>query len=76
MLASTFERIEAMTTAFLQKPERIMALNTCQVNNYDRYNMAGFSKDEKLKWRETHFENDLQHAFNAGKHMADKILAE
>lgn len=69
-MESTFEQIEAMTTAFLQKPERITALNTCQVNDYDLYNMKAYSKEEKLKWREEHFEKDLQQAFEAGRRMA------
>lgn len=73
-LEPTLDRIESMTTAFLQKPERIIAFNTCQVNDYDRYDLAGFPKEEKLKWREENFKNDLQQAFDAGKNMANKII--
>jgi multimeric flavodoxin WrbA len=69
----TFDRIESMTTAFLQKPERIIAFNTCQVKDYDRYDMAGFPKEEKLKWREENFDNDLKHAYDAGASMATQI---
>lgn len=71
-----FERIESMTTLFLQKPERITALNTTQVNDYDRYEMAGFSKEGKRMWRQAHWTEDLQHSFDAGRQMADKILTE
>ncbi len=46
------------------------------VTNYDRYHMATYSKEAKLKWREEHFEKDLQHAFDAGKRMALQILSE
>jgi len=74
-MEATFDSIEAMTTAFLQKPERIKAINTYQVKDYDRYNMAAFPKEEKQRWREEHFENDLLHAFEAGKRMALQILS-
>jgi len=75
-LEPTFDRIESMTTAFLQKPERIIAFNTCQVNDYDRYDMAAYSKEEKLKWREENFDNDLKQAYDAGMRMAKQILSE
>ena len=29
----------------LEKPERILAVNTLQVQNYDRYDMQGFNLD-------------------------------
>ncbi len=29
----------------LEKPERILAVNTLQVKNYDRYDMQGFNLD-------------------------------
>lgn len=70
----TFERIEGLISDFLQKPERITALNTTQVKDYSRYDMAAFSAEEKLKWREKHWNEDLQKSFDAGKQMADKIL--
>jgi hypothetical protein len=36
---------------------------------------AGYSKEEKLRWHEEHFDNDLLHAFEAGKRMAHQILS-
>lgn len=74
VMEHVFERIENTTTIFLQKPERIAALNTAQVKDYDRYDMAGFSKEGKRIWRETHWEEDLQSAFDAGRLMTGKIL--
>ena len=56
----------------LEKPERILAVNTLQVKNYDRYELAGFSEEAKRKYREEHWEEDLQKAFDAGKRMAGK----
>ena len=55
----------------LGEPETLVAYNTCQVKNYDNYELAMFSKDAKLKWREDNWEKDLQSAYDAGKRMAE-----
>ncbi|MBO7446520.1 MAG: NAD(P)H-dependent oxidoreductase [Bacteroidales bacterium] len=55
----------------LGQPEKLIAYNTYQVKNYDRYELAGFSEEAKRKWREEHWEEDLQKAFDAGKRMAE-----
>jgi hypothetical protein len=52
-----------------------VAYNTYQVKNYDRFELAGFSEEAKRQWRDEHWEQDLQRAFDAGKQMAEKILA-
>ena len=57
----------------LGKPLCLMAYNTCQVKNYDRYELAGFSEEAKLQWRDAHWENDLRMAFEAGRQMAENI---
>ncbi|MBO7586924.1 MAG: hypothetical protein J6T13_07070, partial [Bacteroidales bacterium] len=57
-------------SAALGNPERLIAYNTYQVKNYDRYELAGFSEEAKRKYREEHWEEDLQKAFEAGKRMA------
>ena len=44
-----------------ERPERIAACNTCQV-------------EDKERWRAEHWEQDLQQAFEAGRRMAAKIL--
>ena len=59
----------------LGEPQHLIAYNTYQVKNYDRFELAGFSEEAKRQWRETHWEQDLQKAFEAGKEMAKKILA-
>ncbi|MBR5118313.1 MAG: flavodoxin family protein [Muribaculaceae bacterium] len=59
----------------LEKPERILAVNTLQVKNYDRYDMGGFNLAAKQKWHEEHWQEELQNAFDAGKRMAEKIMA-
>mgnify|MGYP003399060107 CR=1 FL=1 len=49
---------------FMQRMDRL--------KNYDRYELAGFSEEAKRKYREEHWEEDLQKAFDAGKRMAEK----
>ena len=58
----------------LEKPERILAVNTLQVKNYDRYDMQGFNLEAKQRWHEEHWQEELQNAFDAGKRMAEKIM--
>ena len=58
----------------LGEPQRLIAYNTYQVKNYDRFELAGFSEEAKRIWREEHWEQDLQKAFEAGREMAEKIL--
>ncbi len=41
--------------------------------NYDNYELRGFSEPEKRKYRDEHWEEDLQKAFDAGKRMAESI---
>ena len=56
-------------------PERLIAYNTYQVKDYSRFELAGFSEEAKRQYRDTHWEEDLQKAFDAGRSMAEKILA-
>ena len=58
----------------LEKPERIFAVNTLQVKNYDRYDMQGFNLAAKQHWHEEHWQEELQNAFDAGKRMAETII--
>ena len=58
----------------LGQPEHIIAYNTYQVKNYDRFELAGFSEEAKRQYREEHWEQDLQKAYEAGKRMAEAIL--
>ena len=67
--------MEYCITAALGQPEHLIAYNTYQVKNYDRYELAGFSEEAKRQWRGEHWEKDLQKAFDAGKRMAEKIMS-
>ena len=57
----------------LGEPEKLIAYNTYQVKNYNNYELAGFSEEAKRQYRDAHWEDDLQQAYNAGKRMAEKI---
>ena len=54
--------------------EHVDAYNTYQVKNYDRYELDAFPEPMKRQYRDEHWEQDMQHAFDAGKRMAEKIL--
>lgn len=58
----------------LGEPEHLVAYNTYQVKSYERFELAGFSEEAKRQWRDEHWEEDLQKAFDAGRQMAEKIL--
>ena len=60
----------------LGTPEHLIAYNTYQVKNYNNYELRGFSEPDKRQYREEHWEEDLQKAFDAGQRMAESILAE
>ena len=59
----------------LGEPEHLIAYNTYQVKNYERFELASFSEEAKRQWRDEYWEQDLQKAFDSGKQMAEKILA-
>ena len=57
----------------LGEPERLVAYNTYQVKDYARYELAGFSEEAKRRYRDEHWQHDLQQAHDAGRRMAEKI---
>ena len=66
--------MEYCLSSALGQPERIIAYNTYQVKNYDRFELASFSEEAKREWRDEHWAEDLQKSFDAGKRMAERIL--
>lgn len=66
-----FGSMEYCITRALGQPQKIIAYNTCQVKDYSRYELSGFSEEAKLEWREAHWEEDLKKAFDAGRKMAE-----
>ena len=63
--------MEACITAALGKPELLTAYNTYQVKNYDRFELGSFSEPAKRAYRDQHWEQDLQMAYEAGRRMAE-----
>lgn len=65
--------MEHCIAAALGQPERLVAYNTYQVKNYDNFELGGFSEEAKRRYRDEHWEEDLQKAFESGKRMAENI---
>ena len=67
--------MEYCISSALGQPEHVIAYNTYQVKDYSRFELAGFSEEKKRHYRDEHWEQDLQKAYDAGKRMAEKINA-
>ena len=67
-----FGSMEWCINTALGEPERIIAYNTVQVAKYDNYELGGFSEEAKHSWRDAHWDEDLQRAYEAGKKMAEQ----
>ena len=67
-----FGTMEGCITRALGEPQHIVAYNTCQVKDYSRYELGGFSEEAKHQWRDAHWEEDLQKAYDAGRQMASQ----
>ena len=68
--------MEPCIAAALGAPERLIAYNTYQVKDYGRFELGGFSEEAKRRYRDEHWEEDLQRAFEAGKRMAEELKVE
>ena len=66
--------MEHCIAAALGQPERLVAYNTYQVKIYGDYELGGFSEEAKRQYRDEHWHEDLQKAFEAGKRMAESIM--
>ena len=69
--SNSFGTMEWCIATALGEPQRIVAYNTCQVAKYDNYELGSFSEKDKHAWRDAHWEEDLQKAFEAGRRMAE-----
>ena len=67
-----FGTMEWCLTTALGEPERIIGYNTCQVAKYENYELGSFSEEAKHAWRDAHWEEDLQKAYDAGRKMAEQ----
>lgn len=66
--------MEYCIASALGKPDHLNAYNTYQVKDYSRFELAGFSEEAKRQYREQHWQDDLQRAFDAGRRLAESIL--
>ena len=69
-----FGSMEYCIANALGQPDKLYAYNTYQVKNYANFELGGFSEEAKRQYREEHWEEDLQKAFDAGKRMAETII--
>ena len=69
------EANEKLVGMFLQPPERVEAFRTVQVADYSRYAMAMLDPAAHLAWRDAHWADDLAAARDAGRRMAEKVMA-
>ena len=75
MALPLLEFTEKLVASGLGSADRIIAFNTTQVKDYSRYEMTAASQG-KAEYRAEHWEKDLRSAFDAGKRMAEKIVAD
>lgn len=54
--------------------ETLYVCNTYQFNDYSRYEFNLFSEEDKRRWRDEHYDIDLQNAYNLGKRLVEKAL--
>lgn len=52
--------------------ETLYICNTYQFNDYSRYAFTYFSEEQKRKYRDEHFDTDLQKAYELGKRLVHK----
>ena len=64
------KEVEQIFRALNGNVEVYAACDTLQVNDYSKFNMAGFSEDHKKEMREKQFPVDLEEAFRLGERLA------
>ena len=76
---SSMRAVEMMTDMIFRheighEVEVVMANNTIQVTDYSRYDFADGTAEAKKQWHDTHWEDDLRKAREAGKRMVTTII--
>ncbi len=64
------KEVEQIFRALNGNVEVYAACDTLQVNDYSKFNMAGFSEEHKKEMREKQFTVDLEEAFRLGERLA------
>ena len=62
-----FGEVTGQMRAFLER----LSFPWLSYNDYSRYELAGFSEEVKRQWRDAHWKEDLQKAFDTGRKMAE-----
>jgi hypothetical protein len=63
------KEVEQIFRALNGNVEVYAACDTLQVNDYSKFNMAGFSEEHKKEMREKQFPVDLEEAFRLGERL-------
>ena len=58
---------------FKHPTSRVVAYNTYQFDNYEKYDVEMFKEEDKRAWRAAHFAADLGHAFSTAQEIARNI---
>ncbi|WP_298706571.1 flavodoxin family protein [uncultured Veillonella sp.] len=54
------------------EPEKLYAYNTVQFDDYSKFESSIFSESDKKAYKEAHFENELNQAFQLGQDLVAK----
>ncbi|MBQ7195800.1 MAG: NAD(P)H-dependent oxidoreductase [Synergistaceae bacterium] len=77
---SNYEKIFGENERFLKflfgATETLYAKNTYQFSDYSRYDVGEFIEPMKAKYRDEHFTQDLQNAYELGKRLVNKAKGE
>ncbi len=69
-----YQSHEQLIGRFYEKPERIIAMSTKQVKDYNRFEFADDWAMAHDQWHEEHFAEELRQACEAGRRMAEKVV--
>ena len=75
MILDNLRVVEWLVSRGLGDVEQIVAYNTYQVKDYGRYEFPEGYAQAKQAYKDARWQADIQNAFDAGKRMAEKILA-
>lgn len=64
---------EMFLANYFRQPQILHAFNTYQFDDYDKYVCEVFSAEEKAAYRDEHFPQDCQRAFDLGKNLIEAL---
>lgn len=63
------ERMEGFVEKIFTKPEVLYSYNTLQFDDYEKYAASRFNEQEKMAYRDTHFSEDCEKAYQLGERL-------